>query len=553
MSKLDKKLADPMVRKYLDQHRIMSCIDFNGIGLYSYDIKKLIERGLIKRMERGKYQVVKSDLGEDLLQEKSSSSFEEIKHNFEQKDIPGLYRSFQNIELNEETIKNLYPLLLSGLINLQKEIESLKKGVSVESKEEIVEEVKEPEEKIEEKIHPETIEKIQKEKTEIKEVVKEELEEEIEEEKPLSQEELESIYQAYLDAVNYNDFESAHQYIKAYIKECTSQNMIGPYYYNLFGIEKKLYENNYSRITLEERKALENQVRQFLKKNCIEEAQECYDKLLELDQEKNPYYDFFYIKILRRQRRFPKAIEVGKQLCENFPHYAKSYYELALSQFMHRQVSKDETIKTLEKYFQYDMGEHYNGDVLLINCYMHLEKYEKAEEALIEAENYLKPDLLPSFYQKVLLNKENYLEQLKKKIDQKAGDFSDFLVSKLQMHYEKTSNLFEKIEGIPETNYAEMQNEKEQKESYMDSFNNCFCESKNVEAIYSYIDSLDLDMMQEMEVKLIASEFFAKEKLYSASKKCFQEVEKYKGKDSYLKEQVEDTRRELRLIKARNK
>lgn len=126
MSKLDVKLKKPGVQVFLSQSNVMTRKDFASVGLYTHDINQMLERGLIKRVDCGRYQVVKNDKCEKIIPNTTPSSFEEIQAAFEEGDVATLYQCFQNIEFNEDTIRNLYPLLLSELISLKKEISELK-------------------------------------------------------------------------------------------------------------------------------------------------------------------------------------------------------------------------------------------------------------------------------------------------------------------------------------------------------------------------------------------------------------------------------------------
>jgi len=559
MSKIEEKLKYKGIMSFLEKHHEVSRQDFKKLGLNDYEIKKLMEEKQIEKIGRGKYQTIKK---EPASQEKTVSGFDAVQSAFDQKDVNALYKSFQNLELNEEMIRNLYPLLLSGLITLQKEIESLKKVKITEEKAETAVEVEtEMEEETEDEIEVESEIDVKVEdedeaeienKTEVKvaeEKIPEVLEEEDqveEEEISYSYEEAEQMHQAYLESFKNKDYKSARVYLLIYIKQSEKLGICDDRYYRLFGVEKKIYEENYPKDTIDERWELEDQFDQFLKTNQLQKAKECYQRLLMFEKGENPYYDFLLRKLVLVKEGENSAFlrQVVEKLYQNFPTYPPVLHSIALNHFAERNYQQ--TIKALNNYFKYDLGEHSRGDLLLISCYFNLGEYKKADEVVINAENYLKPEILSSFYQRAIIEKKKHMKWLER-------NCPPFLIEKNQERYEACKNVFEKEEAI--WNMPDMSEELENSDnlSYYGELEDVFAKNHSVVEVNNYINELGLEGCDKMSMKLLAAEFFAKEKYYDASQRSLKEVESYKGKDSLLKEQLASTQKQIKLMKVKNR
>lgn len=551
-----KDLTDPMLQEFLKSHAFIKRKDFTQMGFYTYDIDCLMEQGALKRVKYGVYQVI--DEYEEKEEEAKDNSFEKIKESFEQGDIPTLYQQFQNIELTEDLLRKLYPLLLSGIILIHQEL----KNVTIKSEKQesnILEEETEKAVIDDEKIETEKkdLSEDLEESAELNEITEKYLEDESfevfesevfeeEVEYEYSFEEAEKTFANYQLCYQQHNFEEAHQYLLTYIKQCEYLQIPGDYYRRLFNVERSLYNSRrYSETVIYDGIFLEKKFKEYYRKKNIEEAEKCYLELVQLRGEDDPYNDFFKYDLLKAQNH-PSSYELALKLCKNFPYYPDSYYLLASCQLHFKQNKK--AISTLQNFFKYDLGETNKGDILLIKCYLQQGRYDLANDVFMNAEQYLNPRVLPNFYKGALTAKIRHLDIIKTDAEERGW------YPNLKAHYDACKDIFEKYDYLcTEEIYLEQMDEDSSKEMYFEQMENVFASSHNTQDIVQYIDSLELDEENQMEVKLVAAEFLARKKLYNTSQNYITEVERYPQKNAELNGKLEQTKGQLKLIKIQNK
>ncbi len=94
---------------------------------------------------------------------------------------------------------------------------------------------------------------------------------------------------------------------------------------------------------------------------------------------------------------------------------------------------------------------------------------------------------------------------------------------------------------------------------YFSQLQDAFSESHNVSEIANYIDCLDFDLSEKMQIKLLAAEFLATQSRYQNAQNYVENVisnikeDSVLRNDSELKEKVEKTKKRIKLIKVQNK
>lgn len=94
---------------------------------------------------------------------------------------------------------------------------------------------------------------------------------------------------------------------------------------------------------------------------------------------------------------------------------------------------------------------------------------------------------------------------------------------------------------------------------YFSQMQDVFSESHSVSEIADYIDCLDFDLSEKMQVKLLAAELLAIQSQYRSAQNYVENVisnikeDSALKNDSELKEKVGKTQRQIKLIKVQNK